>query len=171
MSTPTQPKRALFQELVSTWLCIFFFLFGDLGFVALPGVFGPLFEQERIRKDLIEKSPNQLKMPFALWTRDAVRLLVKEIYGYDLPIRTICHYLKRWNFTPQKPIKRAYERNDKKVIQWIKEDYPALSQRTKKEGSEIHWGDETGICSQDQIGRDYAPNGKTPVRKERGIRE
>jgi transposase len=41
------------------------------------------FEQERIRKNLIEKSPDQLKMPFALWTRDAVRLLVKEIYGMN----------------------------------------------------------------------------------------
>jgi len=37
------------------------------------------FEQERIRKKLIEKSPDRLKMSFALWTRDAVRLLVKEI--------------------------------------------------------------------------------------------
>lgn len=129
------------------------------------------FEQARIRKNLIERSPDQLKMPFALWTRDAVRLLVKEIYGYDLPIRTIGHYLKRWNFTPQKPIKRAYERNDKKVNQWLEEAYPALSQRAKKEGAEIHWGDETGICSQDQIGRGYAPKGKTPVRKERGSRE
>ena len=27
----------------------------------------------------------------------------------------------------------------------------------------IHWGDETGISNQDQIGRSYAPKGRTPV--------
>jgi len=43
----------------------------------------------------IEKSPNQVKMPYALWTRDAVQLFVKEIYGDDFPMRMIGHYLKR----------------------------------------------------------------------------
>lgn len=129
------------------------------------------YEQERIRKILVQEAPDQLKLPFALWTREAVRQLIEQTYGINMPIRTVGHYLKQWGFTPQKPVRRAYERCDKKVKKWIDEEYPALAQRAKEEGGEIHWGDETGICSEDQVGRGYAPKGKTPVRKHPGKRE
>ena len=36
-------------------------------------------EQEaKLKRDLIDKTPEQFKLAFALWTRDAVRLLVKQ---------------------------------------------------------------------------------------------
>jgi transposase len=69
-------------------------------------------EQETsIQKLMIDKTPDQLKLSFALWTRDAVRLAIKQAYGVELPLRTITDYLKRWGFTPQRPTKRAYEQN------------------------------------------------------------
>ncbi len=97
------------------------------------------FEQERIRKILIKEIPEQLKLPFALWTREAVGQLIKQTYGMNMPIRTIGHYLKRWGFTPQKPVRQAYERCGKKVKKWIDEEYPALAKRAKAEGGEVHW--------------------------------
>ena len=130
-----------------------------------------LQQQQRIRACLIEVTPDQLKLPFALWTREAVQELIKDILGIEMPIRTVGHYLQQWGFTPQKPLRRAYERDAKKVSKWLKEDYPALAKRAKKEGAEIHWGDETGICSHDQIGRGYAPKGQTPVRRQKGKKE
>lgn len=128
-------------------------------------------QQAHIRKSITKETPDQLKLPFALWTRDAVRQFIDQAYGIDLPIRTVGHYLQQWGFTPQKPIRRAYQRDDKKVREWLKDDYPALAKRAKAEGSEIHWGDETGIRSDDQVGRGYAPKGKTPVRQHRGTPE
>ena len=80
-------------------------------------------------------------------------------------------YLKRWGFRPQKPIKHAYERNERKIRAWLEEEYPAIEAKAHREKAEIHWGDETGISNQDQIGRGYAPKGKTPVRKHAGKRE
>ena len=54
-------------------------------------------EQEKdLRALLIDKTPDQLKLPFALWTRDAVRLVSKQRYGIHLPVRTVSDYLKRW---------------------------------------------------------------------------
>lgn len=128
-------------------------------------------KQNKIQKLLIEKTPDQLKMNFALWTRHAVQQLLKQELGVDIPIRTVGEYLKRWGYTPQKPIKRAYERDDKKVEAWLKKDYPEIEARALKENAEIHWGDETGISNRDQVGRGYAPKGKTPVRKHPGKRE
>lgn len=137
-----------------------------------PGVRGRRFGDKReltaeqeagIQKLLVDKTPDQLKLAFALWTRDAVRLAIKQLYGQDLPPRTITDYLKRWGFTPQKPVKRAYEQNPKAVAQWQETVYPQIQARAKKERAEIHWGDETGIQNNDYRARGFAPKGKAPV--------
>ncbi len=112
---------------------------------------------------LVDKAPDQLKLPFALWTRDAVRLVIKKKYGLDLPLRTITDYLRRWGFTPQRPTKRAYEQNPKAVAQWHEITYPQIQARAKQEKAEIHWGDETGIQNDAYNARGFAPKGKTPV--------
>ena len=121
-------------------------------------------EQEKeIKKAIRDKCPDQLKLPFALWTRIAVQQLISKLWGIEVPIRTIGDYLNRWNFTPQKPLKRAYEQNPKAVRKWLDEEYPAIQHRAKKEDAEIHWGDETGLCNDSYHGRSYAPRGKTPA--------
>ena len=121
-------------------------------------------EQEKeIQKAICDKCPDQLKLPFALWTRIAVQQLIKQLWGMEVPIRTIGDYLKRWNFTPQKPLKRAYEQNPKAVQRWLDEEYPTIKQKAKKEDAEIHWGDETGLCNDSYHGRSYSPRGKTPA--------
>ena len=102
-------------------------------------------------------------MEFALWTRAAVMLLVKQEFGIELPIRTMGEYLKRWGFTPQRPIKRAYEQRPEAVKQWLDEQYPEIAQRAKAEDAEIHWGDETAVVNTDVRGRGYQPRGQTPV--------
>jgi len=121
-------------------------------------------EQEKELQKIIEdKEPDQLKLPFALWTRRAVIQIIKKLYRIDMPIRTAGEYLKRWGFTPQKPLKRAYEQNPEAVKKWLDEEYPKIASQAKKEGAEIHWGDETGLRNDSQHGRSYSPRGKTPV--------
>ena len=121
-------------------------------------------EQEKhLRKKIVDKLPEQLKLNFALWTRDAVRKLIKQETKIDMPIRTVGEYLKRWGFTPQKPLKFAYERKPEKVKQWLEVDYPQISVRAKAEKAEIYWGDETGLRSGDVRGRGYSPKGQTPI--------
>lgn len=79
-----------------------------------------------------------------------------------MPIRTVGEYLKRWGYTPQKPLKRAYEQDPNAVKEWLDMTYPKIEQRADKEGAEIAWGDESGLCSDAQVGRGYAPVGETP---------
>jgi transposase len=120
-------------------------------------------QEAEIRKSIIDKTPDQLKFPFALWTRDAVKQCIKMRFGIEMPIRTVGEYLKRWRFTPQKPIKRAYEQSTPAVKKWLDTDYPAIASRAKKEKAEIHWGDETGIQTGANRVRGFAPKGETPV--------
>ena len=120
-------------------------------------------QEKQIQKAIVDKEPDQLKLPFALWTRIAVQQLIKHLYAIEMPVRTVGEYLNRWGYTPQKPLRRAYEQNPKAVKKWLDEQYPTIVKRAKIEKAEIHWGDETGLCNDSQHGRSYAPRGKTPA--------
>jgi len=121
-------------------------------------------DQEReLQRSIKDRCPDQLKLPFALWTRIAVQQFVRQLYSIQMPIRTVGEYLKRWGFTPQKPLTRAYEKNPKAVKQWLDESYPAIAEQAKTEDAEIHWGDETGLLNNAYYHRSYAPAGKTPA--------
>jgi transposase len=120
-------------------------------------------QENRLRKLISDNAPDQLKLAYALWTRKAVMELIKQETGIAMPIRTVGQYLQRWGFTPQKPIKRAYEQNPKAVQHWLDEEYPQIHARAKEEDAEIYWGDETGVRSDSHHERGYAPKGKTPV--------
>lgn len=120
-------------------------------------------QEAQIRQSIRDRCPEQLKLPFALWTRGAVQQLIKRLFCINMPIRTMGEYLKRWGYTPQKPLRRAYEQNPKAVQKWLDEEYPVIGARAKKEKAEVHWGDETGLRNDSQYGRSYAPRGKTPA--------
>lgn len=122
-------------------------------------------QEKRIKQLIKDKTPDQLKLSFALWTRQAVKEIVEQEFAINLPIRTIGEYLKRWGYTPQKPLKRAYEQQPKAVQKWLNETYPEIEKQAKEEGAEIHWGDETGVNNQSNTVRSYAPKGQTPVVK------
>lgn len=129
-------------------------------------------EQEaRIRKLIADQRPEQLKLDFALWTRAAVSQLIAREFKIALSVRGVGKYLKRWGFTPQKPIRKAYEQSPAAVKTWMDEDYPAIAERAKAEGGEIHWGDETALVNTDVRGRGYAPKGETPVTYAPGTRQ
>ena len=125
-------------------------------------------QEEAVQRLIIDKRPEQLKMDFSLWSRAAVGQLIEQEFGIKLQVRSIGKYLARWGFTPQKPIKRAYEQSPEAVQNWMQGEYPAIEQRARAEGAEIHWGDETALVNTDVRGRSYAPAGKTPVVKAIG---
>jgi transposase len=116
-----------------------------------------------IQRTICDHRPEQLKMDFALWSRAAVMQLIEREYRIKLSVRAVGNYLARWGFTPQKPIKKAYEQRPEAVQAWLDETYPGIETRARAEGAEIHWGDETALVNTDVRGRSYAPVGKTPV--------
>ena len=120
-------------------------------------------EAGQVRRWLAEQTPDGLGLPFALWTSRAVRELVERRFGKRLGLSTVRLYLQRWGMTPRKPLTRARERSPAAIQAWLERDYPAITRRAKAERAVIYWGDETGLSNQDQVGRSYAPKGRTPV--------
>jgi transposase len=107
-------------------------------------------------------------MPFVLWTAATVRDLVMKKFSVTLPLRTMRKYLAKWNFTRQKPIRKAWQQNPAKVQKWLADEYPAIAKRAKAREACIYWVDETGVTNQCNLQRGYAPKGKTPILKQNG---
>jgi transposase len=120
-------------------------------------------EARQVRAWIIEQTPDQLELPFALWTSRAVRELIERRLSKRLGLTAVQLNLRRWGLTPQKPLVRAKERSPAAIAAWLERDYPAIARRARAARAVIYWGDETGISNQDQIGRSYAPRGRTPV--------
>jgi transposase len=124
----------------------------------------------QVVRTITDHCPDQIKLPWVLWTRDAVVQLIKERYGINISRWTAGRYLKLWGFTPQVPAKRALEQNPEEVRRWLDFEYPAIHAAAKAEDAEIHWGDEMGIRSDHQSGRTWGIKGKTPVVAQTGQR-
>jgi transposase len=107
--------------------------------------------------------PDQLLLPFALWTREAVVALLGRRFGLGVSVSTAGRYLRRWGLTPQRPRRRAYERDPAAVRRWLAEEYPSVKARAKAQKALVLWGDEMGLRSDDPVGRTWSPRGKTPV--------
>jgi transposase len=94
-------------------------------------------QEALVRRLIVGKCPDQLKLPFALWTREAVAQLIAHRTGIRLSLSAISLYLAAWGFTAQKPIRRATERDEAAVRAWLDHEYPAIVKRAKKEKAEI----------------------------------
>ena len=124
----------------------------------------------QIARSITDRCPDQLKLPFALWTREAVQQLIAARFDIHVSVWTVGRYLRKMGFTPQKPLRRAYEQNPKMVAQWLKVKYPRIRRQAWAEGAEIQWGDEMGLRSDHQTGRTYGRRGETPLVEGTGQR-
>jgi transposase len=120
-------------------------------------------QENEVRKILIDKTPDQLHLPFALWTREALQMYLHDKYSIRVALRTLSEYLKRWGFTVKKPVRKAYAQSESAVSRWLENDYPEIHAQAKKENAEIYWGDETGIQSNANRERGFSPKGSAPT--------
>lgn len=117
-------------------------------------------EQARhIREQIDDRSPQELGVAAPLWTRKAVRDLIRKEYGIDMPVRTVGEYLKRWGYTAKAPRRHAKDQDPEEVDRWLTVVYPAIERRAAREGAEIHWCDETGAAADELPRKGYARRG------------
>lgn len=121
---------------------------------------------KELGKLIVDQTPWQLKLDFALWTTKAVKQLISSKFGMDIPERTVRQYLKRMGMSPQRPKKVALQQDAEAVREWLEETYPKIEKRAKEEKATIFWQDETSVQQDTNWVRGYAPVGQTPIIKE-----
>jgi len=122
-------------------------------------------QEKEIRNIIVDKNPEQLKLPGCMWTRNNIRDLIKRQYKINMPLSTLGYYLARWGLSVQRPRKQAYKQDGQKVDNWLNEEFPGITERAKIENAEIFFGDEVGVQNTANYAKGYAPIGQTPVVK------
>ena len=128
-------------------------------------------QKRQVRKWIAGKDPRQWGFDFGLWTRQIVREMILEKFGISLSLPSVGHLLTSLDITPQKPLRRAYERDEAAVMKWKEEIYPQLRRRARENEAEIFFLDEAGVRSDSPLGRSYGLKGRTPVVKTSGKRQ
>jgi transposase len=116
-------------------------------------------QARRIQERIDHHSPEELGIAAALWSRKAVRDLIRSECGIDMPVRTVGEYLKRWGYTAKVPRRHAKDQDPDEVYEWLDETYPAIEERAAGEDAEIHWCDETGAAADEHPRKGYARTG------------
>ena len=128
-------------------------------------------QRQQVKRWILGKDPRQYGFDFGLWSRRIVQALIQEKLGIALGLTAVGRLLASLEITPQKPLRRAYERDPAAVDLWLKETYPKLKQRAQRLGAKIFFLDEAGFQSDPPLGRTYGLKGKTPVVKTSGQRQ
>ena len=116
-----------------------------------------------VYKTVTGKNPLQLRFEFALWTRSMIRDLIREKFGVRLSEVSVGRMLRKLGLSPQKPLRRAYERDPELVESWRKEEFPEIRRLAKKERATVYFSDEAGVRSDFHAGTTWALKGQTPV--------
>jgi transposase len=100
-----------------------------------------------------------------------VQVLVRQRFGVRVSVTAVGRMLAELEITPQKPLRRAYERDPIAIAKWMEQDYPRLRARARRRGAKIFFLDEAGIRSDSVLGRTWAPRGRTPEVPTSGRRQ
>lgn len=128
-------------------------------------------QKKQVARWIIGKDPRQYGFDFGLWTRGIVAQMIKDKFEVSLTLPSIGRLLTSLDITPQKPLRRAYERDEKEIRKWKEEKYPELRKRAKERDADIFFLDEVGVRSDSPLGRSYGLKGKTPIVKTSGQRQ
>jgi transposase len=117
------------------------------------------------------RNPRQYGFDFGLWTRQIVRELVLQRFGVGLSLSSIGALLARQGLTPQKPLQRAYQRDEQAIARWVQETYPAISREAKRGRADVFFWDESGFRADAVHGKTWSAKGQTPVVHRPGQRQ
>ena len=128
-------------------------------------------QRRQVRRWILGKDPRQYGFDFGLWTRKIVAELILEKFGITLQLTAVGRLLASLDITPQKPLRRAYERDPEAVEKWVHGEYPKLRQRARKLAATIFFLDEAGFSSEPTLGKTYGLKGSTPIVQTTGQRQ
>jgi transposase len=127
-------------------------------------------EREEVLRLIVGKTPLQLSFGTALWTVPVLQDVLAKRFGKALHATTVLRTLRRLGLTPQKPTRRAFQRDEEACRTWATEGFPAIVRQARRQQATLLFGDEAGVHEDGPLGRTWGLKGQRPVVRLSGWR-
>jgi transposase len=127
--------------------------------------------QKRLIPEFLWHGPEAYGFRGEVWTCARVARVIAEEFGVHYHKDHVGRLLKELRWTPQVPIKRAIQRDEEAIQRWRDEVWPELRRRARRERRALVFEDESGFYPLPGLVRTYAPEGVTPVLREKQTRD
>jgi len=102
--------------------------------------------------------------PNSLWTTARVAEVIHRKFNIRFHHDHVGRFLReRLGWSPQKPQRRARERDEAAILDWQSIEFPRIAQDAQKRGSHLVFLDESGFMLTPTVRRTWAPQGQTPI--------
>jgi transposase len=118
----------------------------------------------RILERLLLQGPQAHGWLNDLWTTARVAQVIARQFGITYHHDHVGRFLRqRLGWTPQKPRRRARERNEAAILDWQVHQFPRIARAAEQRGAHLVFLDESGFMLTPSVRRTWAPSGQTPV--------
>jgi transposase len=128
-------------------------------------------EQKRLIPEFLWNGPEAYGFRGQVWTCARIALVIDEEFGVRYHKDHVGRLLKELGWTPQIPIRRATQRDESAIPRWRDEVWPNLLKRARRERRVLVFEDESGFYLLPGLVKTYAPEGCTPVIREKQTRD
>ena len=156
---------AVNEGTVSRWLKTFR-VGGKKGLQSRPHLGRPprlTVTEKRLLPDFLSHSAESYGFRGAVWTCSRVGKVIEKEFGVAYHRSHVARLLKELDWTPQRPIERATQRDEIEIAKWRKEIWLEMKKKARLEHRILVFVDESGFYLLPAIVRTYAPRGKTPI--------
>jgi transposase len=102
--------------------------------------------------------------PNQLWTTQRIADLILRRFGVSLHHDHVGRFLRqRLKWSPQKPRRRARERDEKAIADWKNNTFPTIVQAARERDAHVVFLDESGFMLTPTVRRTWAPQGAKPI--------
>jgi hypothetical protein len=98
-----------------------------------------------------------------LWTLSLIGEVIERQFHIKLSRSAVGRAMAALGCGPQRPLRRARERDAVLVERWEREDAPAIAAQAKRVGARVFFGDQAGMRSDHHAGTTCAPIARTPT--------
>jgi transposase len=121
-------------------------------------------EQHRRLEALLLEGAKAHGWPNPLWTCARVVQLIRRHFGISFHHDHVGRFLHtRLNWSPQKPRRKARERDEAQIAWWKRVRFPAIAKAARQRGAHLVFLDESGFMLTPTVRRTWAPRGSKPV--------
>jgi transposase len=124
-------------------------------------------DQKRLIPEFLWHGPEAYGFRGQVWTRARIARVIEEEFGVHYHKGHIGRLLHELHWTPQVPIRRAIQRDERAIRHWREEVWPELQRRARRERRVLVFEDESGFYLLPGLVRTYAPQAQTPVLREK----